>query len=114
MDEDVLFGEMKKFNMLMGAKKVENVQSLMPDRELTAIIYKFIRSSGRWTYDKEMLCSRIGLGAECYGKVSVAIEALIELGTLIYDENGGITLPQNTAKVNLDDAPVLIRIKNGD
>lgn len=111
MDEDVLFEQMRQFNLLMGAKKPENPQALLPDRNFVAQVYKFIRSAGRWNFDIEMLCCRLNLGAECYGKVAVAIEALTQLGTLVYDENGGLTLPETTVKVNLDDAPILIRIR---
>lgn len=112
MDDDILFERMNEFSSLMRGGNVNiNSQNLLPDRNFTANVYKFIRSAGHWNYDTETLCCRLGLGAGDYGKVSCAVEALVELGVLIYDGNGGITLPDESGKVNLDDAPIFTRIK---
>jgi hypothetical protein len=45
-----------------------------------------------------------------YAKVCIAVTALTELGTLVRDEEGNLTLPQENVKVNLSNAPVLKRI----
>ncbi|MBP9988811.1 MAG: single-stranded-DNA-specific exonuclease RecJ [Ruminococcus sp.] len=111
MNEDELFEQMDKFSRLLSSKSIENSQALLPDRNFVAKVYKFIRSAGRWNYDTEMLCYRLNLSAEYFGKVATSVEALVQLGILIHDENGGLALPENTAKVNLDDAPVLIRLR---
>ncbi len=112
MDDDILIKRMNDFTSLMRGGNINiRADEFLPDRNLTASVYKFIRSSGRWNYDIETLCHRLGLSAEYYGKVASAVEALTQLGTLVYDENGGLTLPEVSQKVNLDDAPIFTRIK---
>lgn len=110
MDEDVLFAGMRQFNSIMHGEN-GSYSSALPDREFIARVYKFVRGNGKWRYDNEMLCKRLGLSAQEYAKVSVAVEALLELGTLVYDGDGNLTLPQENVKVNLEDAPVIKRIK---
>ncbi|MBR6531354.1 MAG: single-stranded-DNA-specific exonuclease RecJ [Clostridia bacterium] len=110
MDEDDLFAGMRQFDRLMHGEK-GSYSSAFPDRDFIAKVYKFIRVYGKWRHGTEMLCHRLGLTAKDYAKVSVAVEALLGLGTLVYDTDGNLTLPEENVRVNLDDAPVLKRIK---
>lgn len=110
MDDNILFEEIGRFDDIMSGRNTEHISAL-PDRDFIARVYKFIRSKGKWRYDNEILCKRLGLKAEDYAKVCVAVEALSELGTLVRDGDGNFTLPQENIKVNLNDAPVLKRIK---
>lgn len=110
MDDDVLFAGMRQFSDLMHGVE-GSYASALPDREFIARIYKFIRNNGKFRHGTELLCNRLGLTAEDFAKVSVSVEALLELGTLIYDGDGNLTLPEENVRVNLDDAPVLKRIK---
>ena len=110
MDEDTLFGAMSDFDDIMSGRNAGHISAL-PDRDFIALVYKFIRSKGKWRYDNEILCKRLGFGAESYSKVSVAVEALLELGTIVYDGDMNLTLPEESIKVNLNDAPVLKKIK---
>lgn len=110
MDDEVLFDAMNSFDDIMSGRNTGHISAL-PDRDFIALVYKFIRSKGKWRYDNEILCKRLGLDAASYAKVCVALEALTELGTIVYDGDGNLTLPQENIKVNLNDAPVLKRIK---
>lgn len=110
VDEDELFSSMRSFNDLMSGKSGD-YSSITPDRAFIAEVYKFIRSRSAWRYDTEMLCQRLGLRASDYAKVSVSLEALLELGTLVRDGEGNITLPEAGGKVNLEDAPIFDRIR---
>lgn len=110
MDEETLFGAMSDFDDIMSGRDTAHLSAL-PDRDFIALVYKFIRSKGKWRYDNEILCKRLGLTAESYSKVCVAVEALLELGTIVYDGDSNLTLPEESIKVNLNDAPVLKRIK---
>ena len=101
---------MNNFDDIMSGRNPEHISAL-PDRDFIALVYKFIRSKGKWRYDNEMLCKRLGLGAESYAKVCVSVEALLELGTVVYDGDSNLTLPDESVKVNLNDAPVLKKIK---
>ncbi len=110
MDDDALFEGIGRFDDIMSGRNTGHISAL-PDRDFIARVYKFIRSKGKWRYDNEILCKRMGAGAGDYAKVCVAVEALSELGTLVRDGDGNLTLPQENIKVNLNDAPVLKRIK---
>lgn len=110
MDDETLFKEKEKFDDIMSDRNTDYISAL-PDRDFIAMVYKFIRSKGKWRYDNEILCKRLGLNADDYAKVCVAVEALSELGTLVRDGDGNLTLPQENVKVNLNDAPVLRKIK---
>lgn len=110
MDDETLFEGRGKFDDVMSGRNTGHL-SILPDRDFIALVYKFIRSKGKWRYDNEILCKRLGLNADDYAKVCVAVEALSELGTLVRDGDGNLTLPQENIRVNLSDAPVLKRIK---
>ncbi len=110
MDDDILFAGMRQFTNLMHGDAGQ-YSDILPDRVFIAGVYKFVRSQGKWRHGEEMLCKRIGLDATEYAKVCVAVEALTELGTLVYDGDGNLTLPEENVRVSLDDAPVLRRIK---
>ncbi len=112
MVEDDLFSSMRDFSLLMrGRSDGFDPSLLIPQRETTAAVYRFIRSVGRWNYDTETLCHRLDLWAEDYGQVAVAIESMLEMGVLRRDENSGLSVPKTSEKVNLQDAPVLRRLR---
>lgn len=113
INDDDLLSSMRLFDRLMGGRK-GRFSGIMPDRNFIAGVYKYIRNHDRWHFDNEMLCYRLGLPASDYAKVCVAVQALLELGTVIRDEDGGITLPEVSTKVNLEDAPVFERIKKAE
>lgn len=112
MVEDDLFSSMRDFSLLMrGRSDGFDPSLLIPQRETTAAVYRFIRSVGRWNYDTETLCHRLDLWAEDYGQVAVAIESMLEMGVLRRDANLGLSVPKTSEKVNLQDAPVLRRLR---
>ncbi len=112
MVEDDLFSSMRDFSLLMrGRSDGFDPSLLIPQRKTTAAVYRFIRSVGRWNYDTETLCHRLDLWAEDYGQVAVAIESMLEMGVLRRDENSGLSVPKTSEKVNLQDAPVLRRLR---
>lgn len=112
IDEEKLFSSMRDFSLVMKEKSSQIPrQRILPDRDEIAKVYKFIRSREVWRYDIEKLCARLGYTAEEYAKVAVSVEALIQLGVLIYDDEKNITLPRQTEKMNLDDAPILKSIR---
>lgn len=111
MVEDDLFSSMRDFSMLMrGRKDGFDAELLIPPRETTAKVYRYIRSAGRWNYDIETLCHRLDFWAEDYGQVAVSVEAMLEMGILRRDENEGLSVPKTSEKVNLQDAPILRRL----
>lgn len=110
-DDDILFPQMRKFEALMKGKEGD-FSSLYPQRDFMTAVYKFVRSRDKWRFDNETLLFRMGLKADCYAKLCVAVEAFVQLGVLVRDEQGSLTLPETSAKVNLDDAPILKKLRN--
>lgn len=111
MVEDDLFASMRDFSMLMrGRNGGFDAELLLPQRETSVRVYKFIRSAGRWNYDIETLCHRLDFWAEDYGQVAVAVEAMLQMGILAKDKNGGLIAPKTNEKVNLQDAPILKKL----
>lgn len=88
----------------------EKVQAF-PEREFMLDIFKFIKKLGSWQYDFEALCFRIGDDGSKLCKVAVSVDAMLELGVLIRDENGDITLPDVPVKADLASSKLLAYLK---
>lgn len=111
MVDDDLLASMRDFSMLMRGKTDGfDASLLVPQRETTAKVYRYIRSVGRWNYDTETLCHRLDFWAEDYGQVAVSVEAMLEMGILKRDGNGSLSAPKTSEKVNLQQAPVIKRL----
>lgn len=111
MVEDDLLASIRDFSMLMRGKTDGfDASLLVPQRETTAKVYRYIRSVGRWNYDTETLCHRLDFWAEDYGQVAVSVEAMLEMGILKRDGNGSLSAPKTSEKVNLQQAPVIKRL----
>lgn len=111
VNEDKLLHEIRLFERLMrgGRLTPQETHTLTPDRELNANIYRFIRSRSGWKSGVEMLCKQ--LDTDSFGAAMVSIEAMKQLG-LIYEKEEKLLLPESTARVNFDDAPVMQKLKN--
>lgn len=109
VNEEKLLHDMRLFERVMRGDIVpsEQAASMLPDRELNAAVYRFIRSRGGWNYSIENLCVR--LKEERYGAVYCSVEAMKEL-SLLKQEGERLILPQSSSKVNFDDAPVIKRL----
>ncbi len=111
VNEERILTEIRLFERLMRGEILykDDAFSLLPERELMANVYRLLRSRGSWSYDAEVLCKRIG--DERYGAVNVSLQAMLETGLL--NENEGIlTVNKTTEKVNLDEAPVILKLKS--
>ncbi len=110
VNEDRILSEIRLFERLIRGEKLykDDAFSILPDRDLMANIYRLIRYRGKWRYDYEVLCARIN--EERYGAVCAGIEAMVEMGLLNRDEKA-LTLPDTTEKVNLEQAPVILKLK---
>ena len=108
--QDRILKETRCFERLIrgGNLTPQEAELLTPDRELDKAVYRFLRSRETWRHGEEILCSRISESR--FGAVCSSVEAMKQMG-LININGGVITLPQNTVKVNLEDAPILKRLK---
>lgn len=112
-DDDEVFAGLDLFEKI---KRGENITAdektlACPDREFMLNIFKFIKSTDVWKYDFEALCFRMGLPVSQICKVAVSVDAMLELGVLIRDENGYITLPEISVKADLNSSALLSYLK---
>lgn len=110
VNEDKLLSEIRTFERLMRGDMIsyELAAEMLPDRELNAAVYRFIRSRGGWNYGTEILCTR--LNEQRYGAVMCSVEAMKQLHLLEFSGER-LTIPNETVKVNFDDASIIKRLK---
>ncbi len=110
VDEDRLLSEIRLFERLCRGESLykDDAFALLPERELTAKVYRLIKNRESWGYDTEILCHRISENR--YGAVCVSIEALKETGVILETE-GVLTLNPTNKKVNLEEAPIILKLK---
>lgn len=110
VDEDRILSEIRLFERLSRGERLykDDAFALLPERELMANVYRLLRSRQSWSYGEEVLCKRIG--EERYGAVCVSIRAMLETG-LIEENDGVLTVNPSTEKVNLEQAPVIMKLK---
>lgn len=111
VDEDRVLSEIRLFERLSRGERLykDDAFALLPERELTAGVYRLLRSRQSWSHGEEVLCKRIG--EERYGAVCVSIRAMLETG-LIKENDGVLTVNPTAEKVNLEQAPVIMKLKS--
>ncbi len=83
----------------------------LPDRQQIANVFRFIRDSGGWSFDTDILCYRLGGDGSDAVKVLICIDVLCELG--IFRKEGESIIPHNMEnKVNLEDSFLMKYLKN--
>ncbi len=110
VDEDRLLAESRIFERLMRGEVLykDDAYNLLPDRDLMADVYRIIRHRGVWRRDMENLCVRIS--QHRYGAVCVSVEAMLEMG-LLRREGELISINENAQKVDLQSAPIILKLK---
>ena len=89
---------------------VKEARFAIPDRQQIAGVFRFIRDSGGWNYDTDVLCYRLGGDGSNACKVLVCIDVLCELG--IFRKEGESILPHNLEnRVNLEDSVLMQYLK---
>ncbi len=82
----------------------------LPDRQQIAELFRFVRDSGGWHFDTDVLCYRLGGDGSNACRVLVGIDVLCELG--IFRKEGESILPANLQiKVNLEDSRLMKYLK---
>ena len=110
VNEEKLLHDIRLFERLMrgGELNTSEASQMLPDRELNAAVYRFIRSRGGWDYGTEILCTR--LNEERYAAVMCSIEAMKQL-SLLEADGDRLRLPASVAKVSFEDAAIIKRLK---
>ena len=86
----------------------DRAQAFLPDRNDTANLYRRIRAGGVCAEDLQPVFA--ASGAESTGKTLASLQALCELG-LVEQQNGRWMPAAVTRKKNLDDAPILQKLR---
>lgn len=81
----------------------EQKKTLLPDRDFCGPVYKFLRAKNNFSSGEEILCHRLGLKEAEIAKLKVALDMLVELDVINY-ENGKYSLPTESKKVVLEES----------
>ncbi|MGN0447253.1 MAG: single-stranded-DNA-specific exonuclease RecJ [Acutalibacteraceae bacterium] len=84
---------------------------IIPERSLCAELFRFIRASGSWSFDTDVLCQRLGVEVSHACKVLCALNVLCEMGVLNKDGES-YRLSQNQNKVDLENSKLIKYLKN--
>lgn len=84
----------------------EEKELILPDRSLCSAVYKYIKKYVGKVLFPEVLALRLGLSGEKTAAVTVALDALCELGVLKV-KNGIYSLPDESVKVELSSSRIL-------
>jgi hypothetical protein len=95
--EDFCLGEGALFN-----------EKLNISRDFCGNIYRFLKSNNGWHFSAEMLCHRMGIGEDNILSSKIALDILVELGLLCYND-GNYTMPSENKKVSLEDSEIFKR-----
>lgn len=91
----------------------EQTAQLIPSRDDFALLYRYLRSCGGYTYPVETLLYRLD-NKISFGKIKVILEAMRELGLIEFSQglyNCNIRLLNVIGKVELSSAPIIKRLK---
>ena len=115
MQDELVLAGMELFDAVSRGDRLsaEQIEQALPSREFMLEVYKFIKSQGGWKYDIETLCFRLGGHGEQYAKAAVAVEVMLELGTLLRDETGRLVFPEQMKRADLNASALLARIRSG-
>lgn len=81
----------------------EQKKILLPDRDFCGNIYRFLRANNGFSANEEILCYRLGLKEEKIATLKIALDMLIELQVINF-QNGKYFLPAEQKKVVLENS----------
>lgn len=85
-------------------------QCALPERKFVADVFRFIRDSGGFGSDTDVLCYRLSDDGSGACKVLMCIDILCELG-IFKKEGSRIVVCDTSSKVNLDDSRLMLKLK---
>lgn len=105
-NDDNYFAEKEDYELFMLGRS--NNSSVFPKREDCSVVYRFLRSKGKWHYGEDELY--FAVHAVTYGQLKFALKAFEESGLIEYN-NDDITVCSVNAKVDLMNTPVMKELK---
>lgn len=106
MDEDAYFAQKEEYELFLAGKN--NAESVYPDHDVCAAVYKAIRKRKQIYTDADSLY--FSLSGATYGQMMFALKAFYE-SSLISFENGEIKLRETSGKVDLADTKTIKYLK---
>ncbi len=113
IDDEAVLDGLALYEKIKRGDKLTDEEKIMacPSREFMLNVFKYIKSAEIWKYDFENLCFRLGDNGSSLCKVAVSVDAMLELGVLIRDENEYLTLPEVQIKADLNSSVLLSSLK---
>lgn len=111
-DDDKYLNCVRLYEKIKRGERVLQSEALqaLPSRKFVAELFRFVRDSGGFGFDSDILCYRLSDDGSSACKALMSIDILCELG--IFEKDGNkIKLTENTAKVNLDDSKLMAYLK---
>ncbi len=106
-DEDVVIRSQQDYESFSAEQELSGngASDFNVSRELCGDIYRFMRINNNWSYSAETLCYRLGLSAENIVNCQIALDVLIELGILVFN-NGCYSLPAENVKNPIENSRI--------
>lgn len=83
-------------------------KTIAVDRDFCGKVYKYVRGNNGWRFSEELLCYRLGLSEDKIMSCKIALDALCQLGIIIYKE-GKYILPDENVKSSLENSEIFRR-----
>lgn len=112
-DEENVLKSISAFTYFRRGESVpeEQLELLVPDRQSQVDVFRCIKEQPLKDRYCETICDRLGDNGENMARYRVVIESMLELGILKINENDCIFVPEQTEKVNLEDAAIMKKIR---
>ena len=111
-DDETYLNSLRLYEKIQRGERLLQSEALkaLPDRKFVADVFRFVRDSGGWRFDSDVLCYRLGDSGENACKLLISLDVLCELG--IFRKNGNeIEVANTLIRVNLDDSPLMTYLK---
>lgn len=112
-DDEIYLKSVRLYEKIKRKDKLTKSQAefSLPSRQLCADVFRFIKASGGWSWDTDILCYRLGGDGREACKILVATDAFCEMG-IFKKEGGKIIVANTTQKVDLDKSEILTYLKS--
>ncbi len=95
-------------------EKIKNY--ICPDRQDTAVLYRFLRKCGGFPFGYDMLWCRMHSFNYC--KMRICLDVMQELGLIVITRKAGeepvISVPEQSGKISLEQSTILRQLKVGE
>ncbi|MBE6824104.1 MAG: single-stranded-DNA-specific exonuclease RecJ [Ruminococcaceae bacterium] len=116
IDEEAILSSKETFEAFCRGDDIskDNAVSLLPSREEFALVYRYLRANGGYSYSVDSLLYRLSCDTLPFGRLRVILECMSELSLIeIYEgmNSSVIKLCDVEGKVNLDDSIIIKKLK---